>query len=145
MDRKSAERLAGGLRRMAEQSGCGLMVTASRRTGPRAFSLIRDALKDLPAKIWDGKGENPYFAYLGLADAIVVTEDSVNMVSEAASTGKPVMVAPLSGGSAKFDRFHADLRSAGITRTFRGKLELWDYQALDEAQRVATMLRTYLK
>src|SRR3546814_3642619 len=33
---------------------------------------------------------NPNFGILGLADHVIVTGDSVNMVSEAASTGKPV-------------------------------------------------------
>ena len=54
----------------------------------------------MPHYLWDGEGENPYFGLLGLADFLVVTCDSVNMVSEAASTGKPVYVADLPGGRA---------------------------------------------
>src|SRR3546814_13124599 len=75
------------------------MVTPSRRTGPDNEAILRARLAGLPAEIWDGEGENPYFAYLGLADAILVTADSVNMVCEAASTGKPVYVIDLDGGS----------------------------------------------
>ncbi|MDX1711409.1 MAG: mitochondrial fission ELM1 family protein [Rhodovibrionaceae bacterium] len=137
MDMESACNLAEGLARMAREEGCGLMITASRRTGKEAFALIREALADLPAVLWDGTGPNPYFAYLGAADAIVVTEDSVNMVSEAATTGKPVLVAALSGGSAKFRRFHADMAAAGITRPFHGRLDEWSYTPLDEAGRAA--------
>src|SRR3546814_5644221 len=55
-------------------------------------------------------GENPYFAYLGLADAILVTADSVNMVCEAASTGKPVYVIDLDGSS---DKFRSEARRVG--------------------------------
>ena len=74
----------------------------------------------MPAFIWDGSGDNPYFGMLGLADAIIVTADSVTMVSEAAATGKPVHVVALEGGSAKFARFHRAMAEAGITRPFRG-------------------------
>ena len=35
--------------------------------------------------IWDGAGDNPYFAYLAFADHVLVTEDSASMVSEAAN------------------------------------------------------------
>ena len=47
--------------------------------------------------MWDGRGENPYLALLALADAIVVTADSYNMVGEAAATGAPILVFEPSG------------------------------------------------
>ena len=90
---------------------------------------------------WDGAGENPYFGYLALADAIVVTGDSVAMVSEACATGKPVHVYGLPGGSAKFERFHQDMRDAGCTRPFHGVIEKWTYQPPDETARVAAEIR----
>ena len=76
----------------------------------------------------DGEGDNPYFGLLGLADFIVVTADSVNMVSEAASTGKPVYVVPLPGGSPKFEAFHQRLIDDGVTRVFDKKLEPYAYR-----------------
>jgi mitochondrial fission protein ELM1 len=94
---------------------------------------------------WDGRGENPYFGYLGLADAVIVTADSVTMISEAAATGKPVHVAALEGGSAKFRRFHAAMQEAGVTRPFAGRLEDWRYEPLDEAARIATEVRRRLE
>ena len=105
-------------------------------------ALLRDGLAGLPCRFWDGTGTNPYFAYLGLADGFVVTADSVNMVSEAASTGKPVHVFDLDGGSAKFQRFHDRLRAAGVTRPFAGRLERWSYAPLDDTRRVAEAVRT---
>jgi len=45
------------------------------------------------------------------------------MVSEAAATAKPVHIVDLDGGSAKFERFHAAMRTAGIARPFRGAIE----------------------
>ncbi|MBE9552719.1 MAG: mitochondrial fission ELM1 family protein, partial [Proteobacteria bacterium] len=134
----TAERLADGLARICEESGCGLLITASRRTGPENEALLRERLKGLPAEIWDGAGDNPYFAFLGLADSIIVTSDSVNMVSEACYTGKPVHVFRLpGGGGTKFDRFHESLVETGITRPFEGQLENWQYDPLDERTALA--------
>ena len=130
-------RLAGQLAALARDQGIGLMVTPSRRTGAANEAILRQALDGLPAEIWDGTGENPYFAYLGLADAIIATADSVNMVSEAGSTGKPVHIVDLEGGSAKFTAFHETMRAAGITRPFTGALESWEYTPPDETRRAA--------
>jgi mitochondrial fission protein ELM1 len=144
-DRATAERLADGLARICEEFGCGLLITASRRTGAANEALLRERLKGVPAEIWDGTGDNPYFAFLSLADAIVVTSDSANMVSEACYTGKPVHVFHLPGGDGtKFGRFHQSLREAGITRPFEGRLESWQYEALDERAALAAEIRTLL-
>jgi len=142
-----ADQLAG----LAAATGGGLLVTPSRRTGPEGEALLRERLAGVPAYIWDGSGENPYFAFLALADAIVVTEDSVSMVSEAASTGKPVHIVGLTGkpvhvvglkgGSRKFGAFHQSLREAGVTRPFTGKLESWSYEPLDDTARAALEIR----
>lgn len=136
-----AEQLAG----LCDRYGAGLMVTPSRRTGARNAAILRERLAGLPADVWDGRGENPYFAYLGLADSVIVTGDSVNMVSEAASTGKPVHTIQLQGRSTKFATFHRGLEQAGITRAFTGTLEQWSYRPLtdtaDVAREVARRLR----
>ncbi len=135
--RLTAERLAtltAQLRQLTVQ-GYGLAITTSRRSGGRAAMQLRQALPE--AFIWSGDGDNPYFGLLALADAFVVTADSVNMVSEAAATGKPVHVVELAGGSAKFARFHAAMREAGITRRFTGTIERWTYSPLNDTARAA--------
>ena len=129
--------LADKLVAMSRTTGAGIAMTLSRRTGADAEALLREKLAQVPSVIWDGSGDNPYFGYLGLADHIVVTADSVSMVSEACSTGKPVYVVELEGGSPKFQRFHQGLRDDGITRQFNGVLENWSYAPLDDTQRVA--------
>lgn len=144
--RLSPERFAALADRLAAlaRSGYGLAITPSRRTGADAVALLRERLAGLPAVIWDGVGENPYFGMLGLADAVVVTANSVNMVSEAAATGKPVHVVALAGGSAKFDRFHRAMAEAGITRPFRGPIERWSYVVPDDGARAAAAIRDRL-
>jgi mitochondrial fission protein ELM1 len=140
-DAATATRLGGLLRTMAADTGAGLAVTTSRRTDPAAAEALRAALADAPADIWTGEGDNPYFGLLALADAIVATGDSVNMVSEALATGKPVHVFDLPGGSEKFSRFHGALREGGFTRPFAGRLEHWRYQPPDDMRRAVAAVR----
>lgn len=142
-DRIAAD-LGRKLAEMARRTGAGLLITPSRRTPASAIDAVRRALEGLPARIWDGRGENPYLGYLALADAIVVTADSVNMASEAATTGKPVYVVELPGGSRKFREFHDTLRRAGITRPFAGRLESWTYTPLRDTRDAAEEIRRRL-
>lgn len=137
-------RIAAGLAAVAA-TGAGLMVTFSRRTGAEAEAAFRAALKGGNVTIWDGKGDNPYFAYLALADHILVTEDSASMVSEAATTGKPISILRLAGGSPKFSRFHAAMAKRGITRDFAGRLEHWTYPRIDETERAAEAVRRIMR
>jgi len=138
----TVERLIAGLKRLAEVHGAGLLVTLSRRTGATAEKRLREALAGVAAEIWSGTGENPYLGYLALADAVVVTCDSVNMISEACATGKPVYIADLpGGGNSKFAAFHGRLLSAGMARPFEGYLESWSYQPLDDTARAASEIR----
>ena len=141
---RAAEALGGSLARLADSAGAGLMVTPSRRTPARALARIAGHLDGRPAAIWDEADPNPYFGYLALADAIVVTADSVNMVSEAAGTGKPVYIAALVGGSRKFRRFHAAMADAGITRPFDGRLDDWQYTPPDDTARAAAAVHARL-
>jgi uncharacterized protein len=138
-------RLARFARGTAAQGPVSLMVTCSRRTAPECRSILEAHLVGLPnCYFWDGTGENPYFGMLAHADAIIVTSDSANMVSEAASTGKPVLVAELKGGNAKFRRFLDSLYACGVARPFSGALELWEAPPLDETGRAAEAVRERL-
>ncbi len=135
-----ADMLAAVLR----ERGGSAVVTPSRRTGSTGVALLRERLAGLPAAIWDGTGANPYFAYLAIADAVLVTADSVSMISEAAATGKPVHVIPLPGGDAKFSRFHESFEKAGITRQFTSAVESWNYAPPDDNARAGRVVRELL-
>jgi mitochondrial fission protein ELM1 len=99
----------------ARARGGSVLVSLSRRS-PQAFAqIVRGKLAHLPGVCWTGEhdGTNPYPGLLAWADAIVVTPDSVNMLSEAAAAGVPVhtlVTAPLPD---KLARFHAALRQRG--------------------------------
>ena len=138
-------KLARQLVSVARGRKASLLVTPSRRTDEECLAILKTELAAVPHYLWDGLGENPYFGLLGLADFIVVTSDSVNMVSESASTGKPVYVVDLPGGSAKFERFHRALRADGVTRVFAGKLEPYSYAPLDDVGAVAARVQALLR
>jgi uncharacterized protein len=128
--------------------GGSIIATPSRRTGAAGTALLRERLAGLPGEIWDGStGDNPYYAYLAVADALLVTADSVSMVSEAAATGKPVHIIEMpgrGGGDAKFARFHVAMRQAGVTRPFRGEIECWSYAPPDDNVRAGAALSELL-
>jgi uncharacterized protein len=133
-----AERIAQAV----EAAGGSLMLTFSRRTPASAQTIMAQRLQALPGWVWDGKGDNPLFAFLHFADHVLVTEDSANMAAEAASTGRPVHVLPMVARkpAAKFARLHSDLAERGATRPFDGVLEGWTYDTLNETDRAARAL-----
>lgn len=106
--------LVNGLR--AREAG-SLMVTTSRRSGPAGETLL--AALDAPDFVyrWDDAGDNPYRGMLALADAVVVTGESVSMLSEACAGGAPVLFyAPEALIGRKHARFHAALIAGGHAR-----------------------------
>lgn len=120
-----------------EQDGGSLLMTFSRRTPEPARALLTARLRHLPGMIWDGDGPNPYFAFLAAADYILVTEDSTNMATEAASTGKPVFILQMDGQSLKFRLFHEELERQGAARPYGGAFHGWTYEPVDETGRAA--------
>ncbi|MBL4905846.1 MAG: mitochondrial fission ELM1 family protein [Sneathiella sp.] len=132
--------LCAKLTEMHKQSGCFFLVTTSRRTGDKNTEILKKTLSNLPHQLWTGEGENPYFAYLEKCDAIVVTADSVNMVCEACTSGKPVMVYELPGGNKKFNFFHQRMQTLKYTRPFKGTLQQWNPPKLSETSRIASVV-----
>jgi hypothetical protein len=144
-----ARSLAAELDALLTQTSGSLLMTFSRRTPPAARAILAQALAPHPGVIWDGAaadpGPNPYRAILAAADHILVTADSINMVTEAASTGAPVQIVALPGGQARKDRFHAELARLDAARPFEGRLETWRYQPLSETDRLAKQLISMTK
>ena len=136
--------LANQLAAMMQADRVGVAVTPSRRTAPGVVQALRTALEPLGGTVWDGVGENPYFGLLACADAIIVTADSVSMVSEAVATAAPVLIAELPGRSRRIGAFLDGLRSDGRVRTFQGRLEMWHTSPLDDTQEAADTVRRRL-
>lgn len=115
--------------------GLSVMVSVSRRTPDRVRQQLAKRFADHPRVWWyDGEGDNPYFAFLGSADWIFVTEDSTNMLVEASATGTPVYALPLPGSAGKFAQLHAALEGYGALRPYLGRLDTWAYTPLNETR-----------
>jgi mitochondrial fission protein ELM1 len=121
-------------------TGAGLMATASRRTPP----ALREALANLAERhngfFWDGAGQNPYVGLLGLADFVVATADSFNMIGEAAVTGRPILVFEPSGGHPKLDVYIESLKRHGIVHPFEGRLVGQPYEPLNSTLKIAAAI-----
>jgi mitochondrial fission protein ELM1 len=144
LDAEVARGLACQLGKMIQHDNVGLALTPSRRTDPAATRELRDTLAPLGAYVWDGRGENPYFGMLALADAIVVTTDSVSMISEAVATSAPVMLAELPGRSRRNALFTSDLLAEGRVRRFAGRCEIWPAAPINDTLEAAAQMRRRL-
>ena len=137
-----AAQIAHSIQIPLEHDGGSLLMTFSRRTPDAARALMTARLRHLPGVIWNGEGPNPYFAFLAGADYILVTEDSTNMATEAASTGKPVFVLKMDGSSLKFRLFHEELERQGAARPYGGAFHRWTYEPVNETDRAAREVLT---
>ncbi len=144
---RSYKRLVKSLQGLMD-SKVSLLITTSRRT-PKGITkaLRRQFGKKDQVWLWAGApkdGPNPYFAFLQAADAVLVTNDSTNMLTEAASAGKPILLFTLKGNDAKFNRLYDSLAGAGLARPFTGSLATWPVEPLEETVRAAKEVVKYL-
>ena len=112
------------------QPDARFVVTGSHRTPTAAKEKIRQVFAEAPV-LWLDKsdGENPYAGMLAWADALAVTADSINMLSEAFATGKPVLPLAVELTSPKHQRFvTAALTnpSATLSVTEKTARSIWD-------------------
>ena len=84
-----------------------------------------------------------YLSALKLADHIVVTCDSTSMISEAAITGKPIYVAqmPSIKSNQRFKEFFNLFESLKIIKNLDSSVESWNYEKLDETNRISSYIK----
>jgi uncharacterized protein len=127
---EDARTLIRELATVFKENGSGLLVTTSRRTGKDVTDALESTLKTSGIEyfMWspeEGGRDNPYLAYLALADAVVVTADSVSMVSEAASAGKPVYLwGDEKALPRKLKDYYTSMIKQGRVRWWQGKFTL---------------------
>ncbi|BAE50887.1 mitochondrial fission ELM1 family protein [Paramagnetospirillum magneticum] len=143
-----AETLGRNVARLAGGMGGSVLLTTSRRTGAAQEAALA---RGLPEPRWlhlfSQGGDNPYFGFLALADAVVVTGDSVSMCCEACASAAPVFIwAPEGWAAPKHARLHAQLYQAGLARPLEGaaSLEGWERPRLNAAEEVARAIRERL-
>ena len=109
-----------GLDRLRQATGARLAITPSRRTSAEVRALLSTWFGDDPdVFVWDMQGDNPYRGILALSDRLVITSDSVSMVSEALASPASVEVFGVPG-SPRHIQFIDRLTERGLLRSFAG-------------------------
>jgi mitochondrial fission protein ELM1 len=146
IDTHYAQQLVERLLARQRVEGGSLMVLASRRTPAPVMEIINTALRDVPGLTWSGPddGNNPYPGVLGWADRLVVTPDSVNMLSEACAVGCAVQTLVTAPLPPKLARFHASLREAGMLHDMDGEPPARQRPLRETASIVATLRQRIL-
>lgn len=145
-DRTALEALCAKLDHWLAVDGGSALVCASRRTPSAWASLLRQRYGGDANLVWmdTTDGENPYPAVLGWADRIIVSPDSVNMVSEACATPLPVFVAEPERASGRVADFLAALLATGRIQVQGREPGRYLAAAMAETARVAALVRTRL-
>ncbi|CAM8916650.1 unnamed protein product [Rhodiola kirilowii] len=130
-------------------ASCGsIRITFSARTPEKVSKFLSKELGNEPkVYIWNGEGPNPHMGHLAWADAFIITADSVSMLSEACSTGKPVYVMGGERCKWKMTDFHKTLRERGMTRPFMECEDMsdnWSYPPLNDTAEAANRVHEAL-
>ena len=123
-----------------------LVVIPSMRTPLNTIHYAKEFFGENHTIIMD-VDKKAYLSALGLSENIVVTCDSSSMISEAALTGKPIYVANIlpKKNDKRFQNFRNLFRELNITRNLGEEIENWNYEKLDETNRVAKILKSKIQ
>ena len=130
------------INRMLKEHNLQLVVIPSNRTPKKTIELSKEYFTDNRTVI-DVVDKSAYLSSLALSKYLVVTCDSTSMISEAALTGKPVYVAmiPALRNDKRFQRFRSLFEKLNIIKILDNKLETWNYEKLNEADRIALEIK----
>ena len=130
------------IKSILEKNNLQAIIVPSMRTPKKIIDLSDNYFgKDhLVIKDIDKKA---YLSGLSLAKYIVVTCDSTSMISEAALTGKPIYIAeiPAKINDYRFRRFRDLFSKLNIVKNLDEKVEIWNYETLDETNRMAKEIK----
>lgn len=146
-EKESAIKLAKISSEFTKNMGATLLILNSRRTSDELTNAVKSGL-DCDFKFFNWKEvreNNPYLAILGYADFFIITGDSVSMISECCSTGKPVYIFDEKEiSSEKHRRFHNSLFEKNYAQDLAKtstKLENSSPEKLQETKRVASLIK----
>jgi len=126
--------------------GYEIIVIPSIRTPKTIIDL---AIKEFGTEgyVANSVDKQAYLSAFALATNIVVTCDSTSMVSEAATSGKPIYVAHMKPkrDNYRFKKFFKLFKEIGIIRDLGEKVENWTYDKLNEAERLAVTINNKIK
>ena len=119
-----------------------LIIIPSNRTPKKTIQLAKEYFSE-GCIVIDKVDKSAYLSSLALAKYIIVTCDSTSMISEAALTGKPLYVAmiPPLRNDTRFEKFRNLFERLNIIKKLEDKLETWNYEKLNEADRIALEIK----
>ena len=112
-------RLADLASKLAAASGGSLLVSDSPRTPKAAGDALQTGLA-VPhfCHRWGDVGDNPYRGLLALADAFVVTGESMSMLGEAVEMGRPLFIFDVGDGAVGWWRLAHNYRYKPLSHRF---------------------------
>ena len=127
-------------------NGYQLIVIPSMRTPQKIINKATNYF-DKNQVIINSVDKKAYLSSLKLADYIVVTCDSTSMISEAAITGKPIYVAQMTPikKNYRFEKFFDLFRSLNIIKNLESSVEKWNYEKLNETDKVSDHIKKKFK
>ena len=139
---KNMKHIFTSLYKLLKKHDFQLVVIPSMRTPINTIHYAREFFGDNHTIIMD-VDKRAYLSALALSENIVVTCDSSSMISEAALTGKPIYIASIlpRKNNKRFQRFRNLFRELNITRNLGEEVEKWNYEKLDETNRVANIIK----
>ena len=140
--RENIKAIFENLNNLNKQNNFQLVVIPSMRTPKNIIQYAKDYFGENHIVI-ETIDKKAYLSALAISEKIVVTCDSSSMISEAALTGKPIYVANISPkkNDKRFQRFRNLFKELNITRNLGEEVENWNYQKLDETNRVANIIK----
>ena len=126
--------------------GYKVIIIPSMRT-PKEIIDLAEREMGLSGYVVNKVDKQAYLSAYALANYIIVTCDSTSMISEAATSGKPIFVAHMKAkkNNYRFKRFFELFKQMGITRDLGEKVETWTYNKHNEAQRIAAEIQNKIK
>lgn len=143
-----ALQLAMRVARIAKSTHGCIVVSNSRRTPANALTALLDGLAGLRYYFFDWQQTEPsvYHALLAHADLFIVTGDSLSMCSEAAFTGKPLLVDLSKDATECYHReIVGKLIDYGAAQLLTESFEPWTYTPLDQTGAVAKIIKAQLQ
>ena len=139
---KNMKHIFTSLYKLLKKHDFQLVVIPSMRTPINTIHYTREFFGDNHTIIMD-VDKKAYLSALAISENIVVTCDSSSMISEAALTGKPIYIASIlpRKNDKRFQRFRNLFRELNITRNLGEEVENWNYEKLDETNRVANIIK----
>ena len=145
-DKDQLNKIFNEIRSNFISKGYAVIVIPSMRTPKMIIDL---AIKEFGADgyVVNSVDKQAYLSAFALATNIVVTCDSTSMISEAATSGKPIFVAHMKAkkNNYRFKKFFRLFKEMGITKDLGEQVESWTYNKLNEATRIAALINSKLK